>query len=115
MLMNKINNLTYRSDEVSSEPTIPDPWQTPIPVTKVNTIAGTCPEIWHLPKETNPLISPAGNPDTPKLACHQSTSEEILLGDELKLKTSVGRRIKQQLEKALALLYWLNNSRASNG
>lgn len=106
MLMNKINNLTYRSDEVSSEPTIPAPWQTPIPVSKVNTIAGS-PETWHLPRETNSLISPAGNPNAPKLACHQSTSEEILLGDELKLQTSVGRRIKQQLEKALALLYWL--------
>lgn len=107
MLMNKISNLTYRSDEISSEPTIPDPWQTPIPVPKVNTIARTSSETWHLPKETNSLISPAGNPDAPKLASHQGTSEEILLGDELKLKTSFSRRIKQQLEKALALLYWI--------
>lgn len=103
MLMNKVKNLTYELDELASEPTIPDPWQTPIPVPKVS--VGRSSD-WHLPEETNPLISPAGNPDAPKLACHQSTSEEILLGDELKLN-SVGRRIKQQLEKALALLYWL--------
>ena len=107
MLINKIHNLTYRSDQVSSEPSIPDPWQTPISAPKVKTTAETCPEAWHLPRETNPLISPAGNPNALKLTSHQSTSEEILLGDELKLKTTVGRRIKQQLEQALALLYWL--------
>lgn len=38
---------------------------------------------------------------------HQPTSEEILVEDELKLKTSFGNLLKQQLEKALALLYWL--------
>lgn len=105
MLMNKINNLTYRSDEVSSEPTIPDPWQTPIPVPKVNTIAVSPAQ--YFSKESNSLISPAGNPNAPKLACHQSTSEEILLSDELKLTTNISDQIKQQLEKALGLLYWL--------
>lgn len=103
MLTNKVKNLNYRADAVSSEPTIPDPWQTPIPVEKTHTI----PETWHLPLETNPLISPAGNPDALKLVEHQSTSEEILLGDELRLKASAIGRIEQQLEKALALLYWL--------
>ena len=104
MLVHKVKNLTYGLDELASEPTIPDPWQTPIPVPKVNTVVVSSDR--HLAKASNSLISPAKNPDTPMLACHQSTSEEIFLGDELKLK-SVSNQIKQQLEKALALLYWL--------
>ena len=68
MLMNKVNSLTYRSDEVSSEPTISDPWQTPIPVSKANIMAGSPDK--HLPVATNLLISPAGNPDAPMLVCH---------------------------------------------
>ncbi|MEM8829854.1 MAG: hypothetical protein AAGE96_10905 [Cyanobacteria bacterium P01_G01_bin.19] len=108
MLVDKVKNLTYRWDELTSEPTIPDPWQTSIPVPKVNTVMESPDR--HLPEETNLLISPAGNPDAPQLACHQSAGEEIILADELKLKTSVGDRIKQQLEKALALLYWLKTA-----
>ncbi len=103
MLINKAKKLLEQPDSVSSAPTVPDPWQTPIPVQKTNTV----PETWHLPTETNPLISPAGSPEAPRLVSHQSTSEEILLGDELKLKTTAGSRIKQQLEQALTLLYWL--------
>lgn len=102
MLFNHAKKLLYRSDLVSSEPTVPDPWQTPIPVQTTHSV----PETW-LPTAMNPLISPAGSPDAPRLVSHQSTSEEILLGDELKLKTSAGSKIKQQLEKALTLLYWL--------
>lgn len=103
MLFNQAKKLLYRSDSVSSEPTVPDPWQTPIPVPKDTAVT----EAWHLPTETNPLISPAGNPEAPMLFAHQSTGAEILLADELKLKISAGSRIKQQIERALTLLYWM--------
>ncbi len=66
----------------------------------------TVTKTWNLLPETTPLIRAAGIPGAPKLASHQSTSEEILLEDELKLKTSPGSFLKQQLEKALALLFW---------
>ena len=102
MLVNHAKRLFYPADSVSSEPTIPDPWLTPLPVTKTSAV----PASWH-PLETNPSISPATSPDTLKLVGHQSTSDEILLRDELKLKTSASRLIKPQLEKALALIYWL--------
>lgn len=51
------------------------------------------------------------NNEAKKLS-HQCTSEEILLSDELKLKASVGSLLKQQLEKALALIYWWKNRAA---
>lgn len=110
MLINKAKKLLDRPDLVSSAPTVSDPWQTPLPVQKTNTI----PETWHLPTETNPLISPAGNPEAPMLVAHQSTSEEILLGDELKLKNIASSRIKQQLEKALTLIYWIKTIGQAN-
>ncbi len=103
MLFNRAKRLLYRSDSVSDEPTVPDPWLTPLPVQKTSAV----PEAWHLPLETNPSISPAGSPNAPKLVAHQSTSDEILLEDELKLKTSASKLIKPQLEKALALIYWI--------
>ena len=102
MLSNKAKNSSLQSDSGSSAQTVPDPWTIPSSVKKTEPI----PETWHLPTETSPLISPAGSPDAPKIASHQSTSEEILLEDELKLTTSAGSLLKQQLEKALALLYW---------
>ncbi len=97
--------VTNRADSGSSTPNSSDPWQTPSPVQKKNTVS----EPWSSLIETPPLISPAGNPDAPRLVSHQSTSKEILLEDELKLKTSAGSLLKQQLAKALTLLYWLEN------
>lgn len=110
MLVNQGKNLLFQPDLVSSEPTVSDPWQTPIPVPKTNTVT----ESWHFSTETNPLISPAASAEAPRLASHQSTSEEILLGDELKLKTTASRKIKQQLEQALTLLYWLKTIGQAN-
>ncbi len=95
--------LTNKADSGSSAQNGSDPWQTPSPVQKKNTV----PETWSSLIETPPLISPAGNPDAPRLVSHRSTSKEVLLEDELKLKTSAGSLLKQQLEKALTLLYWL--------
>ena len=102
MLSNKAENSSLQSDSGSSAQAVPDPWTIPSPVQKKNAI----PKTWHLPTETFPLMSSAGSPDAPRIESHQSTSEEILLEDELKLKTSAGSLLKQQLEKALALLYW---------
>ena len=45
-------------------------------------------------------------PKEAKKSTHQSTSAKILLEDEIKLKTSSNNLLKQQLEKALALLFW---------
>ena len=100
----------HQEQEISRAPTTPDPWQTRSPVQKINTV----PETWHLPTETNPLISPAGNPKAARLVGHQSTSEEILLRDELKLKTIALKGIREQLKKALTLLYWMKTIGKAN-
>ena len=83
---------------------IPDPWLTPSTVQKSHP---PVPKTWHLPTEPYPLISPAGSPKAPRLVSHQLTSEEIILEDELRLKPSASSLLKQQLENALSLLYWL--------
>ncbi len=43
----------------------------------------------------------------PILPIHKATSTEILLEDELKLKAVTDSFLKPKLEKALALIYWL--------
>ena len=102
LINNQAQNVSHQPDSSSRAQNVPDPWSTPSPEPKTN----TAPEAWPLSTETSPLISPAGSPDAPRLVSHQSPSEEILLSDELKLKARAGSVIKQQLEKALALLYW---------
>jgi hypothetical protein len=103
MLNNGSKELPRQPNSDAIAQPIPDPWSTPSTVQQANPI----PETWHLPTEPYPLISPAGSPQAPRLLGHQSTSEEILLEDELRLKTSAGSLLKQQLEKAFTLLYWL--------
>ena len=108
MTTNEAKNSLRKPDLPSGAQTVPDPWQTSSPVQKTNTV----PETWHFSTETPPLIGPSGNPKAPRIGSHQSTSEEILLEDELKLKNSAGSLLKQQLEKAFALLYWWKNRTA---
>ncbi len=99
------NNEKKPSDKENSSfnpSNIVDPWQNSH--TKPNTTS--IPENWNLLPETIPLIASAGIPGVPRLPSHQLTSEEILLEDELKLKNSSIDPLKQQLEKALALLFW---------
>ena len=102
MFPNKAKNSTHQPDSSSSAQNMTDPWQN----SSLEQEKTTVPETWNLIPETSPLLSSAGIPGAPKLASHHSTSEEILLEDELKLKTSPGNLLKQQLEKALALLFW---------
>lgn len=82
---------------------IPDPWETPNPVQS----AKSAPKTWQLPIETHLLISAAENVEALQPRTCKPASEQILLEDELKLKVYPGSLIKQQLEKALALIYWL--------
>ena len=110
MLINQVKKILHQADSVSSASDIPDPWQTSIPVKKTNIV----PETWHFDQETEPLIGPAGSPEAPRLVSHQSTSEEILLGDELKLKIPAGSLLKQQLERALTLIYWVKTIEQPN-
>ncbi len=102
MLNNESKELPRQPNSGAIAEPIPDPWSTPSTEQKAHPI----PETWHLPTEPYSLISPAGNQAAPRLVSHQSTSEEILLEDELKVKTSPGSLLKQQLEKALTLLFW---------
>ncbi len=103
MLNNKTKETPRQTNSDAMGQSTPDPWLITNKVQQEHPI----PKTWHFPTETHPLISPAGNPEAPRLVSHQSTSEEILLEDELKLKTGAGSLLKQQLEKALALLYWI--------
>ena len=104
MLKNKGKKLPRQPNFGSSTANIPDPWQVPNPVPKKkNTVSVN----WHSFAETYPLISPAGNPEALRLASPKLPSEQILLEDELKLDTKADSSFKQQLDKALTLLYWL--------
>ena len=103
MLKNKGKKLPRQPNFGSSTPNITDPWQVPSPVPKKNTVSVN----WHSFTETYPLISPAGNPKALRLTSPKLASEQILLEDELKLDTSAESNFKQQLDKALTLLYWL--------
>ncbi len=110
MLNNKSKQLPRQPNSGAIAEPIPDPWSTPSTGQKAHPI----PETWHLPTEPYSLISPAGNQAAPRLVSHQSTSEEILLEDELKLKVGTGSLLKQQLQKALALIYWLGAIKQPN-
>ena len=102
MLPNKEKKSTAQSDLNSHLENMSDPWLNSSTESKTMPV----PESWNLVNETSSLIGSVGIPGTPSLAGHQSTSAEILLEDELKLKTSPGNLLKRQLEKALALLFW---------
>ena len=104
------NNSKKDKDADAIANSCPDPWLIPRTTQKQKIMS----EAWRLPKEPYPLINPAGNPKTPRLIAHQSTSEEILLKDELNLKNIADSQIKQQLKKALALLYWLKTIKQPN-
>ncbi len=103
MLNNKGNNLPHQPDNSSRAENRQDPWQSSSPEQKTNTV----PKNWTLFPENLPLISPTVSPFAPKLASHEASSAEILLEDELKLKTTAGSFLSQQLEKAFTLLYWV--------
>ncbi len=109
MLTNNTKKPPPQSNSVTDTSNITDPWKITIPVDKTNPV----PQDWHLPTETYPLISSAGKPEAPRLTSHHSTSGEILLGDELKLKVNINSLLQQQLAQALALIYWLNTTLTS--
>ncbi len=102
MFPNNAKKSTAQPNSSLNKENITDPWQNSSPEPKKTSIA----ETWNLFPETTPLITSAGIPEAPKRASHQSTSEEILLEDELKLKNNFSSLLKKQLEKALALLLW---------
>ena len=104
MLKNQLQQPHPQPNSHATAPAIPDPWLTPKTVQKSST---PVPKTWHLATEPYPLISPAGSPQAPRLVSHQLTSEEIILEDELRLKLSAGSLLKQQLQNALSLLFWL--------
>ena len=93
-----------------NKPILPDPWESPNPPQKPE----PAPQPWKLFKEPCPSSAAAGSPDAPRLPTHQLSSTEILLEEELKLKALSDRILKPQLEKALALIYWLETIANSN-
>lgn len=117
-MLNKAKKNSTRLAAPNGQPIIPDPWESveqephfPSPL-----------ELDRLLKEPHPLmpaaepyleISPAGQPGVGLLTDHISLVEtrpvEMLLQSELKLPIQWGDRLNLQLEKALALLYWLGS------
>jgi hypothetical protein len=93
--------IAQRADGIAQP--LPDPWLTPSPAQKAEPV----PKTWQLPREPYPLISPTGSREAPRLPTPKPASGQILLEDELKLKVGISSLLKQQLEKALALIYWL--------
>jgi hypothetical protein len=99
----------------NSEPqknTIPDPWEDTSP-----THPG---KLWQFQPDAHPLMSPAPEPDVLlgvterpgilRLKGPKTSSVRVLLQDGLKLKAYAKGQLKNQLEKALALLTWLGEA-----
>ena len=107
MLNNKGNRAREspcKSDFNSNQKKQPigDPWLTASKAKPIKPL----PKTWQLHQEPNLLTSTEGGKEIPILLSHQSSSVEILLQDELKLKNIFSSLLEQKLEKALALLYW---------
>jgi hypothetical protein len=81
---------------------IPDPWEAPNSTVQTQFTAKT----WQIPVETHHLIAAAGNPAVPRLVA-APTPIQVLLQDELKLRSDPGDKLKTQMDKALALLCWM--------
>lgn len=111
MSNNKPKQPSRKQDADAIANSIPDPWLIPNQANKTQE-RKTIPKAWQLATEPNPLISPAGSLGVPSLASHQLTSEEILLEEELKL--ALAGSLLKQLEQALALIYWLKDTKRSN-
>lgn len=103
---------------LSSEPitTVPDPWE----VKKPEPSFPSTLDLDRLLREPHPLISaaeelpeisPAGQPGVELLPAPKDNPEvdpaAVLLKNELKLHNAVLKAVAAQIEKALALLYWL--------
>jgi hypothetical protein len=84
---------------------IPDPWETPNSTAQTKFTANT----WQIPREAHHLITAAGNPAALRLAA-APTPIQLLLQDELKLKPDASSKLKTQMEKALALLCWMETA-----
>lgn len=84
---------------------IPDPWEDPNPTVQTKFIANT----WQIPIETHHLITAALNPAVPRLAA-APTLIQVLLQEELKLRNDACGKLKTQMEKALALLCWMETA-----
>lgn len=110
MLKHKSKKPSRNNGVDASANSIPDPWSIPNQGNKARE-PKIIPEAWQLPIKMDPSLCPAGSLGAPSLASHQLTSEEILLEDELKLKT-IARSLIEQLEKALALIYWVKTTKA---
>ncbi len=84
---------------------IQDPWDLPNPSSIVSPSAI---ESVRVQKHRLPIISPAGDPDALPIAPGKPYSEQILLWDWLKLKTTQAEQLRLQFQQTLGLLYWLD-------
>lgn len=78
---------------------LPDPWDTPTTDKKTITAEQICPQ-------PDSFDLAASSECQRRLPAHQAIAQD-LLEDELKLKANLSESLKDWLEKALALLYWL--------
>ena len=84
---------------------IPDPWEAPNSTVQPKFTTKT----WQIPIETHHLITAAGSLATPRLAAAPTPIQALLL-DELKFRSDAGDKLKTQIEKALALLCWMETA-----
>lgn len=84
---------------------IPDPWEAPAPTVQPKFTS----KAWQIPIETHHLITAAGNSAAPQLVA-APTPIQVLLKDELKLKSDAGDKLPTQMEQALALLCWMGTA-----
>ncbi len=96
MLKNASRDPPCESTSPVKSPPIPDPWELPSPALK----GKFSPDLWKFPKETYPLIAPAGNPNALRLTAIEPNLVQVLLQDELKLKVGASKKLAVQLEKA---------------
>jgi hypothetical protein len=115
-MLNKPGKRSVNFSVPESQPIIPDPWETgeseshfPSPLELDRLLSEPHPLIQA--SEPHPEIKPAGQVGVELLAAPSNRAEpslvSMLLQNELKLHTKLLDHLSLQIEKALALLYWL--------
>lgn len=106
MLENLLKEPPRESAPDAIAPPLPNPWEIPTPTPETHPI----PDAWKLPIEPHPLIAAAKISEALRLPAPTAPAEpnpaQILLEDELKLKTGDRDKLASSIEEALALLSW---------
>lgn len=108
MRKNQCRDSSRSATSAIDSQTIPDPWELTPPKAQVK--PSQVPQVWQVPVEKHPLISPSGNPDALCLGSPKTNSKQVLLRDWLKLGSQEANSLAIQWCEALGLLYWIEET-----